>query len=80
MAIKRAKPEEIRTYNSSLPTYLISTRTFRRTRDSYYLVCQTKTQDFKTRTPYNIKGAKNKPSCMRAYAGLIFSRKCIFYP
>ena len=34
----------------------------------------------KTRTPYNIRDAKQKPSCMRAQAGLSFFRKKIDFP
>ena len=38
-------------------------------------VVRNKRKISKTRTPYNIRDAKNKPSCMRAYAGLTFFQK-----
>ena len=41
---------------------------------------QKKRKISKTRTPYNIRDAKHKPSCMRAQAGLtFFSRKARIY-
>ena len=35
-------------------------------------VVKNKRKISKTRTLYNVGGAKNKPSCMRAYGGLTF--------
>ena len=34
--------------------------------------CQKKTQDFKTRTPYNIRGLYDRPFCGWAHEGLTF--------
>ena len=43
-------------------------------------VVKNKRKISKTRTLYNVGGAKNKPSCMSAYRGLTFFQKSSILP